>query len=104
MKPQLIATLAVAGLFAIGSGVAQAAGSTEIQEATALQGAKVSLSQAISTAEQRTGGKAFDAGVDIRGNRVHIAVETNGPKGVQTTFVDPQNGHIVGGHAGPQQD
>jgi uncharacterized membrane protein YkoI len=102
MNQKLIASLAVAGLLAVGSGAAWAAGASESQEATALQGAKVSLSQAIATAEQHTGGTAFDAGVDIKNHRTRIAVETNGPKGVRTTLIDPQTGRITGGHAGPE--
>jgi len=96
---------ALAGLLIAGTlaGTALAAGSDENQEATALQNAKVTLTQAIATAEQQTGGKAFDAGVDIKDAQTRIAVETNGPKGVQTVTVDAQSGH-VGTHAGVQAD
>ncbi len=58
MNTKLTLTLALAGLIAMGAatGTAVAAGDDEDREATALQGAKVSLVQAITTAEQQTGG------------------------------------------------
>ncbi len=106
MNTKLIATLALAGLLATGAiaGTAVAAGDDVDREATALQGAKISLTQAIATAEQQTGGKAFDAGVDTKGGQTHIVVETNGPKGVQTVSVDAQSGQVVGSHAGGEAD
>ena len=106
MNTRILASLALAGLLAAGSlaGTAFAAGSDEQQEATALQGAKVTLSQAIATAEQQTGGHAYDAGVDIKGSTPRIAVETNGPRGVQTVIVDAQTGRVVGTHAGAETD
>jgi uncharacterized membrane protein YkoI len=98
--------VALAGLLATGTlaGTAFAAGNDEANEATALQNTKVTLSQAIATAEQQTGGKAFDAGVDTKGNATRIAVETNGSKGVQTVIVDAQTGQVVGTHAGGEAD
>lgn len=99
--------IAVAALLAAGTlaGTALAAGGhDEGREATALQGAKVTLSQAIATAEQQTGGRAFDAGVDAEKGTPRIAVETNGPKGVQTVVVDAQSGQVVGAHAGGEKD
>jgi len=106
MNTKTLATLAIAGLLSTGAlaGTALAAGNDEAQEATALQGAKITLPQAIATAEQQTGGKAFDAGVDIDHGATRIAVETNGPKGVQTVTVDPQSGQVVGVHAGGETD
>ena len=95
--------LALAGLPAAGTlGTAYAASQDE--EATALQGAKVSLVQAIATAEQQAGGHAFDAGADRKDGQPRVTVETNGPKGVQTTVIDAQNGQVVGAHAGGGQD
>ena len=100
--------IALAALLAAGAlagGTALAAGNTgEEKEATALQSAKITLTQAIATAEQQTGGKAYDAGVDVKGGVIRIAVETNGPKGVQTVVVDAQSGQVVGTHAGGEQD
>jgi uncharacterized membrane protein YkoI len=97
--------VAVAGILVLGLvGPSFAAGSDEAHEETALQGTKVTLSQAISVAEQQTGGKAFDAGVDVAHGKPRIVVETSGAKGVQTVFVDAKSGEIVGGHAGGEAD
>ncbi len=99
------AVAAFAGLLILGvAGPALAAKGGEEQEQTALQGTNLTLTQAIATAEQQTGGKAFDAGVDVDHGKPRIVVETNGPKGVQTVIVDAQNGQIVGGHAGGEED
>ena len=53
---------------------------------------------------QQTGGKAYDAGVDVHGGKIQILVETNGPKGVQTVIIDGASGLVVGGHAGGEPD
>ena len=99
------AAIALAGLFVLGLvGPTLAASSEETREETALQGTNLTLSQAISTAEQQTGGKAFDAGVDVDHGKPRIVVETNGRQGVQTVIVDAQSGQIVGGHAGGEAD
>ena len=91
-----------------GSGVSAAQNNNELHEgnvSTALASAKTTLTQAIATAEQRTGGKAYDAGVDVEHGKSHVvAVETNGPKGVQTVIVDAQSGQDVrDGHAGGEK-
>lgn len=106
MNTNTLASLTLAALIATGAaaGTALAAGNDENQEANALQNAKVTLSQAIATAEQQTGGKAFDAGVDNENGAVRIAVETNGPKGVQTVIVDAQSGTVISTHVGGEQD
>ena len=97
--------LALAGAIVLGAaGPTFAASCDEAREQTVLQGTKFTLSQAISTAEQQTGGKAFDAGVDVDKGKPRIVVETNGPKGVQTVIVDAQSGQIVGGHPGGEAD
>lgn len=106
MTKKTIASLALAGLLAAGAvaGTAMAADRDGDQEAKALQGAKVSLTQAIATAEQQTGGRAYDAGVDVKDGQTRIVVETNGPKGVQTVAVDAQSGQVVASHSGGEAD
>lgn len=81
-----------------------AAASGEVQEQTALEHMPVTLAQAIATAEQHTGGKAYDAGVDVEHGKPRIVVETNGGKGVQTVMIDAGSGQIVGSHAGGEAD
>lgn len=100
-----IAAFALASILAGGlARPAFAGGGDEDREALALQGSKLTLSQAISTAEQQTSGKAFDAGVNIENGKPQIVVETNGPKGVFTVRVDVQTGAVIGTHAGGEAD
>ena len=100
------AAIALAGVLVLGlAGPTFAANSDEeVREETALQGLKLTLSQAISIAEHQTGGKAFDAGVDVDHGKPRIVVETNGTKGVQTVIIDTESGQIVGSHAGGEPD
>ncbi|HEY6432233.1 MAG TPA: PepSY domain-containing protein [Acetobacteraceae bacterium] len=87
------------------AGTASAAGQGGIDpEAAAVASIKVSLTQAIATAEQQTGGKAYDAGVDADHGKNRIVVETNGPKGVQTVIIDANTGKVIGQHQGGVQD
>lgn len=81
-----------------------AATKDEAREETALQQVPLTLSQAISTAEQHTGGKAFDAGTDVDHGKPRVVVETNGPKGVETVIIDAQTGQIIDGHKGGEAD
>ena len=104
MNTRVMTALAITCLLATGSGAALAATQAPDREATALQGAKISLPEAIAIAERQTGGKAYDAGADIKAGHPQIAVETNGPKGVQTVTVDAQSGQVLATHAGPEQD
>ena len=100
--PAVLTVLVLAG---VGSGALLAAGPGDGDgEAAAAATMKVSLSQAIVTAEQQTGGKAFDAGVDADRGKIQIVVETTGPKGVQTVLIDGMSGQVVGGHAGGEKD
>jgi uncharacterized membrane protein YkoI len=91
-------------LFLGGAGSALAVTGGEAQEETALQETSLTLSQAIAMAEHQTGGKAFDAGVNVDEGKPRVIVETNGTQGVQTVIIDAQSGQIVSGHAGGEPD
>jgi uncharacterized membrane protein YkoI len=105
MINQHSAAIALAGiLFLGGAGSALAVTGGEAQEETALQKTSLTLSQAIAMAEHQTGGKAFDAGVNVDDGKPRVIVETNGPLGVQTVIIDAQSGQVVGGHAGGEPD
>jgi uncharacterized membrane protein YkoI len=105
MKIKYRAAIALAGVLILGvAGRTFSANNGEAQEETALLGAKLTLSQAISIAEHQTGGKAFDAGVDVDHGKPRIVVETNGTNGVQTVIVDADSGQIIGSHAGGAPD
>ena len=105
MINQHSAAIALAGILFIGvAGPALAGASREAQEQTALQGTALTLSQAIAIAEHQTGGKAFDAGVNVDDGKPRVIVETNGTQGVQTVIIDAQSGQIVAAHAGGVPD
>lgn len=106
MKRNILIPATLAALLPLASfgGAALAADRDNDQEATALAGAKITLVEAITTAEQQTGGRAYDAGVDTKGGQVRIVVETNGPKGVQAVSIDSQSGQVVGTHSGGEED
>ena len=105
MKTMRGVAVALAGVLILGfAGPVVAANGDETSEETALLGAKLTLSQAIANAEQQTGGKAFDAGVNVDDGKPRVIVETNGPKGVQTVVFDAKSGQIIGGHAGGEPD
>jgi uncharacterized membrane protein YkoI len=98
------AAIVLAGVLILGMAEPTFSANGEAREETALLATKLTLSQAISTAEQQTGGKAFDAGVDVEHEKPRIVVETNGPNGVQTVVFDAESGKIVGNHAGGEPD
>ena len=104
MRTDHIVAAAFAAVLCAGVVAPALAASSQVQEQTALQGTQVTLSQAIAVAERQTGGKAYDAGVDVDHGKPRVVVETNGPKGVQTLMVDVQNGQVVGGHPGGEAD
>jgi uncharacterized membrane protein YkoI len=105
MINQHSAAIALAGiLFLGGAGSALAVTRGEAQEQNALQGTTLTLSQAIAIAEHQTGGKAYDAGVNVDDGKHRVVVETNGPNGVQTVIIDAQSGQVVSTHAGGEPD
>ncbi|MBW4023022.1 MAG: hypothetical protein HIU92_07745 [Proteobacteria bacterium] len=98
--------VALATLLALGalSGTALAATGDESREAAALSSSTISLTQAIKSAEQQTGGRAYDAGVDLSGGQTRIVVETNGPKGVETVAINAQTGAVISTTHGGEAD
>lgn len=107
MNMKKLAPLAFAVVLATGvaSTAAFANGEKEdANDAAALANAKITLSQAIATAEQQTGGKAIGAGVDNENGIVSIAVDVAGSQGVKTVLVDPQTGRITATKAGGNGD
>ncbi len=93
-----------AALAASASGAAFAEERADEGDAAALANAKVSLSQAIATAEQQAGGKAVEAGVDDENGTVRIAVRVASNQGVRTVLVDPQSGQVTGTKADGDHD
>lgn len=102
MNTKQIVILVAAGMIATGAGgsLAYAEEHGNHTDAQALANSKISLSQAIATAEQQAGGKAVDAGVDNENGTVRIAVEVASNQGVKTVLVDPQTGQVTGTKTG----
>ena len=96
-----IAPLAVAAALAAALPLAAMAADHQDQSDAAVMNApKVSLAQAIATAEQQTGGKAFDAGVDNENGTARISVQVAGSQGVRTVLIDPATGAVTATRAG----
>lgn len=79
---------------AAGAGLAHA-GESERSDAAALANAKVTLSQAIATAEQQSGGNAISAGLENQNGIVSISVDVARKQGAETVLVNPQTGQVV---------
>lgn len=105
MNTERIVPLALAALLAAGAvgGVARAEDrdrNEDRRDAAALAGMKVTLQQAIATAEQQAGGRAVGADVSREQGATRIAVEIAGPQGVKTVLVDAQTGQVTAAHDG----
>ena len=95
----LIASLTAGG---IGTALAQSSGTpaapaeqSDAMELAALQGAKVSLADAIAIAEKEGGGKAVDAGFEDENGSYAYEVEVLGANGEQTVLVDANSGKVT---------
>ena len=98
MNTKRITTFALATLLAMGTagGIAHAKDNDrDGQDAAALAGMKVTLSQAIAMAEGQAGGRAVGADVSQEGGATRIAVEVVGPQGVKTVMVDGATGQVT---------
>src|SRR5690349_8075220 len=100
MNRTKLLTLALIGSLAaspIGLAVAAHAESNEAQtnEASVFANAKISISQAIAAAEQKTGGKAVGSGIDDQDGTVFLEVRILKDSQTQKVLVDPQTGQVV---------
>ena len=86
---------ALALTFAGIAGAAYAGSSDNTQEIAALGTAKVSLTQAIAVAEQTSGGRAINAGLNNENGVITYSVDVAKDKGVQTLFVDMNTGRVA---------
>jgi uncharacterized membrane protein YkoI len=90
--------ITAAALLTLGAvaGVARAeAGHGEAADVAAMAGSKVTLVQAITTAEHSAGGPAIDAGLDSEHGTPAIAVAVAAKDGVHTVLVDMATGKVV---------
>ena len=90
--PVALATVVVLG---VAVGAAYAGSNDNAQEMTALRNAKISLAQAIAGAEQKSGGKAINAGLNNENGTMTYGVEVIKDNTVETVLVDLNTGEIV---------
>jgi len=64
-------------------------------EAAIMANAKISMAQAIATAEQQVGGKAVGTGIEDEDGTVYFEVEVLKDGKRQKVLIDPQNGNVV---------
>jgi uncharacterized membrane protein YkoI len=64
-------------------------------DAKAMLAAKVTLTDAIATAEREAGGKAIDAGMDDQDGTLFIAVSVAQGEKIQKVLIDPQTGKVA---------
>ena len=103
MKIRMIAPLALAAFVAAAAagGIAYAKDQEQDhRDVAALAAMKVTLAQAIATAEQQSGERAVGADVSHEKGVARIAVEVAGPQGVKTVMVDGQTGQVTATTAG----
>lgn len=74
------------------------------QDAAALADAKVTLQQAIATAEQQANGRAVGADIKHERGTARIEVGVTGPQGVETVLVDAQTGRVTATYDGDRDN
>lgn len=107
MTHRKLLPVAAAALLSLGAAtaIARAEGHHgEAGDAAILRGAKVTLAQAVTLAEQAAGGQAIDAGLDQEHGSPAIAVAVARPDGVHTVLVNITTGKIAATQAGGEQD
>ena len=90
--------IALAALLAVGAAGGTALAQNRNQDSrdiAALATMKVTLQQAIATAEGQAGGRAVGADVSQQGGATRILVEVAGPQGVKTVTVDGATGQVT---------
>lgn len=73
-------------------------------DTAALAATKVTLQQAIATAEQQANGRAVSAAIEQARGVTQIEVKVAGPQGVKTVVVGAQSGQVIANRAGDQGD
>ncbi len=99
--------IVLAALLATGaaSGIALAEENGHKQnDAAMLASAKITLQQAITTAEQQAGGRAVSADLTQEKGTAQIEVEVAGPQGTKTVLVNAQTGQVTATNAADQDN
>jgi hypothetical protein len=87
-------TIGASGLGLAGAAHAQVK-ETPTDEAAVMTNAKITLSQAISAAEQSAGGKSVGSGIEDQDGNVFFEVEVLKDGSRQKVLVDTQSGKVV---------
>ena len=105
IKRMLPATLAAVVAVGAAGGIARAQSrDQDSRDAAALAGMRVTLQQAIATAESQAGGRAVGADVSQEQGATRISVEVAGPQGVKTVLVDGATGQVTATRDGNRED
>jgi len=100
-----IALAAVIAVSALGvNAYAAERGDQDKADQAMLANAKVTLQQAIATAEQQTGGRAVSADLNQEQGAARFSVEVAGQQGVKTVLVDAQTGQVTATNAADQDN
>jgi uncharacterized membrane protein YkoI len=67
----------------------------EAKELKLFSQAKISLTEAIKAAEQKTGGKAMEAELDDESNKVQFEIEILKDGKIHKVMVDGEKGHVL---------
>lgn len=108
LAPYALATALLLGLGAAGVGTVALAGERDRDRDTAAEmqavaAMRTTLPQAIAAAEQATGGRAIEAGVDHENGRLTLKVETQKGTERQEVTINPDTGAVL--HiAAPDED
>jgi uncharacterized membrane protein YkoI len=100
MNRTRLVTLAMVSVLTTGAlGAAVAAHAkdkeTRTNEAAIMANAKVTMAQAIATAEQHTGGKAVGTGIEDENGTVFLEVQVLKDNQKHSVLIDPQSGQVV---------
>lgn len=104
MTQKPVTALALAAMLAFATAAHAKTSNQDSRDIAALDGMKITLQQAIATAEQQAGGRAVSADVKQGNDGTRIVVEVAGTGGVKTVLVDARSGAITAEHGSDAAD
>jgi uncharacterized membrane protein YkoI len=96
-KPVTFAMVSVLAMGTLGAVGAAYAKDKELRtnDVAIMANAKITMAQAIATAEQETGGKAVGTGIEDQDGTVFLEVQVLKDNQSQSVLIDPQSGKVV---------
>ena len=96
-KPVALAMVSVLTMGTLAAAGAAYAKDKELRtnEAAIMANAKVTMAQAIATAEQKTGGKTVGTGIEDQDGTVFLEVQVLKDNQRHSVLIDPQSGQVV---------